>query len=63
MTSARFLETTLIFQGLAVSDHANGIAHGTLAGEVMTIFPHQLLYTDKLLTKKRQVGSCSCLYI
>ncbi|XP_018314494.1 general transcription factor 3C polypeptide 2 isoform X2 [Mycetomoellerius zeteki] len=43
--------------GLAVSDHANSIAHGTLAGEVMTIFPHQLLYTEKILPKKRQLNS------
>lgn len=57
LTIVHFLETILIFQGLAVSDHANGIAHGTSAGEVMTIFPHQLLYADRVLTKKRQVRS------
>ncbi|XP_018394681.1 PREDICTED: uncharacterized protein LOC108773396 isoform X1 [Cyphomyrmex costatus] len=42
---------------LAVSDHANSIAHGTSAGEVMTIFPHQLLYSEKILPKKRQLNS------
>ncbi|XP_072757038.1 uncharacterized protein [Anoplolepis gracilipes] len=42
---------------ITVSDYANSIAHGTLAGEVITIFPHQLLYTEKLLSKKRQLNS------
>ncbi|XP_011146081.1 general transcription factor 3C polypeptide 2 isoform X2 [Harpegnathos saltator] len=42
---------------ITVSDYANSIAHGTLAGEVLTIFPHQLLYTEKLLPRKRQLNS------
>ncbi|XP_023287962.1 uncharacterized protein LOC105701553 isoform X2 [Orussus abietinus] len=45
---------------ISMCDYANGIAHGTLAGEVITIFPHQLLYIndmDKTLTKKRRVSS------
>ncbi|XP_011173508.2 uncharacterized protein LOC105205720 isoform X2 [Solenopsis invicta] len=43
--------------GVAVSDHANSIAHGTLAGEVLTIFPHQLLYMEKIWPRKRQLNS------
>lgn len=42
---------------ITVSDYANSIAHGTLAGQIITIFPHQLLYTEKILSKKRQLNS------
>ncbi|XP_043490476.1 uncharacterized protein LOC122516600 [Polistes fuscatus] len=45
---------------IAVSDYANSIAHGTHAGEILSIFPHQLLYTkdlDKILPRKRQLNS------
>ncbi|KAL6447210.1 hypothetical protein ACFW04_001477 [Cataglyphis niger] len=42
---------------IAVSDYANSVAHGTLAGEVITIFPHQLLYAERILSKKRQLNS------
>ncbi|XP_047356622.1 general transcription factor 3C polypeptide 2-like isoform X1 [Vespa velutina] len=45
---------------VAVSDHANGIAHGSLAGDIISIFPHQLLYAkdvDKILPRKRQLNS------
>lgn len=51
------LATNSTTYGLSVSDHANSIAHSTLAGEVLTIFPHQLLYPEKLLSKKRQLNS------
>ncbi|XP_020282617.1 general transcription factor 3C polypeptide 2-like isoform X2 [Pseudomyrmex gracilis] len=39
---------------ITVNDYANSIAHGTLAGEIQSIFPHHLLHTDKLLPTKRQ---------
>ncbi|KAK0182296.1 hypothetical protein PV327_000448 [Microctonus hyperodae] len=41
--------------GLASSDFANGICHGTSAGELVAIFPFQMLYLRTLdkLTKKR----------
>ncbi|XP_012231814.2 uncharacterized protein [Linepithema humile] len=52
------LPTNTPTYGITVSDFANSIAHGTLAGEVITIFPHQLLYSEKLLIKKRQLSSC-----
>ncbi|KAI4502019.1 hypothetical protein M0802_002701 [Mischocyttarus mexicanus] len=45
---------------VAISDYANGIAHATYAGEILSIFPHQLLYTkdlDKILPRKRQLNS------
>ncbi|XP_015431644.1 PREDICTED: uncharacterized protein LOC107187950 [Dufourea novaeangliae] len=45
---------------LSVSDYGNSIAHGTLAGEILTIFPHQLIHTkdiDKATQKKRKLSS------
>ncbi|KAK0084162.1 hypothetical protein PV325_007501 [Microctonus aethiopoides] len=45
--------------GLASSDFANGICHGTSAGELVAIFPFQMLYLRELdkLTKKRWLVS------
>lgn len=45
--------------GLASSDYANGICHGTSAGELVAIFPFQMLYLRDLdkLTKKRWLVS------
>ncbi|XP_014470419.1 PREDICTED: uncharacterized protein LOC106742201 isoform X2 [Dinoponera quadriceps] len=51
------LATNAPTYAITVSDYANCIAHGTLAGEILTIFPHQLLYTEKLLPRKRQLNS------
>ncbi|KAK2586559.1 hypothetical protein KPH14_011445 [Odynerus spinipes] len=45
---------------VAVSDHANSIAHGSVAGDIITLFAHQLLYAkdvDKILPRKRQLNS------
>lgn len=45
---------------LAVSDYANSIAHGTLAGEVQTLFAHELVYEtalEKALLKKSKLSS------
>ena len=40
-----------------MSDFANAIVQGNLAGEIVTIFPHQVLYKDieNYLNKKRWV--------
>lgn len=45
--------------GLAVSDYANGICHGTLAGDIAAIFPFQMMYIKEIdkLTKKRWLVS------
>ncbi|XP_057337770.1 uncharacterized protein LOC130675891 [Microplitis mediator] len=45
--------------GLAVSDYANGICHGTVAGDIAAIFPFQMLYIKEIdkLTKKRWLVS------
>nr|XP_012134948.1 PREDICTED: uncharacterized protein LOC100879252 isoform X1 [Megachile rotundata] len=45
---------------LAVSDYANSIAHGTLAGEILTVFPHEILQAkelDKAIQKRRKLSS------
>ncbi|XP_076643238.1 uncharacterized protein LOC143353645 isoform X2 [Halictus rubicundus] len=45
---------------VSVSDYGNSIAHGTLAGEIVTIFPHQIIYvkdTEKILQKKKKLSS------
>ncbi|KAG7213536.1 hypothetical protein KM043_002796 [Ampulex compressa] len=45
---------------VAVSDRANSIAHGTLSGDVLTIFPHHVLHgreIEKVMAKKRQLSS------
>lgn len=42
-----------------MNNHANGIAQGTLAGELVTILPHQLLFVkdvEKIWSLKRQVS-------
>ncbi|CAD6236432.1 GSCOCG00008179001-RA-CDS [Cotesia congregata] len=53
------LPTNSTTYGLAVSDYANGICHGTLAGDVTAIFPFQLFYIKDIdkLTKKRWLVS------
>ncbi|XP_029175162.1 general transcription factor 3C polypeptide 2-like isoform X2 [Nylanderia fulva] len=52
-----FLPTNSPTYSITVSDYGNSVAHGTLAGEVITIFPHQLLHTERTLGKKRQLNS------
>ncbi|KOC69943.1 General transcription factor 3C polypeptide 2 [Habropoda laboriosa] len=45
---------------LAVSDYANSIAHGTLAGEIISIFAHELVHSrdiEKAVKKKRKLSS------
>ncbi|XP_034937795.1 general transcription factor 3C polypeptide 2 isoform X2 [Chelonus insularis] len=53
------LPTNSVTYGLAVSDFANGICHGTLSGEIAAIFPFQMLYFKDLdrLTRKRWLVS------
>lgn len=54
------LPTNSTTYSIDVSDYANGICHGTLAGEIVAIFPYQLLYLrdlDKLSRKRWLVSS------
>ncbi|XP_026824168.1 general transcription factor 3C polypeptide 2 isoform X2 [Ooceraea biroi] len=51
------LPTSSPTYAIAASDHSNGITHGTLTGEVITIFPHEMLYLDKILSKKKLLNS------
>ncbi|XP_011500015.1 PREDICTED: general transcription factor 3C polypeptide 2 [Ceratosolen solmsi marchali] len=49
---------------ISTSDFGNSIANGTLAGEVLAIFPEQLLYIrdmDKTLPRKRHISIVSSL--
>ncbi|XP_033229922.1 uncharacterized protein LOC117181408 isoform X2 [Belonocnema kinseyi] len=53
------LATNSATYAISVSDHANAIAQGNQAGEIVTIFPHQVLYKDieNYLNKKRWLCS------
>ncbi|XP_066583458.1 uncharacterized protein [Prorops nasuta] len=54
------LPTNSSVYGVAVSDHTNAVAQGTLAGDIITIFPQQLLYyrdIEKVIPKNRRINS------